>query len=191
MSPRTVVQNKIIREEKKDLILRTALKVFAQEGYHASSVNKIADKANISKGLIYNYFESKEDVLKTIIFDIADSILEKYPEGNFSLTNLDIEYFIDKSIDFVLDDTTRAKLLFSISSQPGVMDIIFHKMMEKALPFMNLLTDYFKNNKAEEPQVMMYYFLSVLDGVQMHMITNSAFPVEKIRLIIKKQFLKS
>jgi AcrR family transcriptional regulator len=56
MCPKTVVQNKIIRQEKKDLILRTALIVFAQEGYHASSVNKIADKANISKGLIYNYF---------------------------------------------------------------------------------------------------------------------------------------
>ena len=60
MSPKTVVQNKIIREEKKDLILTTALKIFAEEGYHASSVNKIADKANISKGLIYNYFDSKE-----------------------------------------------------------------------------------------------------------------------------------
>ena len=63
MSPKTVVQNKIIRQEKKDLILRTALIVFAQEGYHASSVNKIADKANISKGLLYTYFESKEDLL--------------------------------------------------------------------------------------------------------------------------------
>ena len=52
LMPKTVSQNKIIREEKKDLILSTALKVFAQDGYHASSVNKIADKANISKGLI-------------------------------------------------------------------------------------------------------------------------------------------
>ena len=70
MCPKTVIQNKIIKEEKKDLILRTALKVFAQEGYHASSVNKIANKANISKGLIYNYFESKEDLLRNIITNI-------------------------------------------------------------------------------------------------------------------------
>ena len=79
MCPKTVVQNKIIRQEKKDLILRTALIVFAQEGYHASSVNKIADKANISKGLIYNYFESKEDLLRNIITNIMDRYMEKYP----------------------------------------------------------------------------------------------------------------
>ena len=51
MCPKTVVQNKIIRQEKKDLILRTALKVFAQEGYHASSVNKIAIKQIFLKDL--------------------------------------------------------------------------------------------------------------------------------------------
>ena len=92
MCPKTVAQNKIIREEKKDLILRTALKVFAQEGYHASSVNKIADKANISKGLIYNYFESKEDLLNNIVSNIMDRYMEKYPPIDSIPNDSHIEY---------------------------------------------------------------------------------------------------
>lgn len=188
--PKTKDQNKLIRAEKRSHILKVALNVFGDEGYHASSINRIAKKAEISKGLIYTYFESKEDLLNTLVFDIAGSILEKYPNEDNSLVSSDIEFFIDNSIDFVLEDISKAKLLMSIGSQPGVMEIIINKIMEKALPFMNLITDYFKNHKVEDAHAMMYYFFSVLDGVQMHMITNPNFPTEKIRTIIKKQFIK-
>ena len=188
--PKTKDQNKLIRAEKRSHILKVALNVFGEEGYHASSINRIAKKAGISKGLIYIYFESKEDLLNTLVFDIAGSILEKYPNEDNSLANSDIEFFIDNTIDFVLEDISRAKLLFSLGAQPGVMDIIIQKVMEKMLPFMNLITDYFKKNKVEDAHAMMYYFFSVLDGVQMQMINNPNFPTEKIRTIVKKQFLK-
>ena len=190
MCPKTVTQNKVIREERRSHILKVALNIFGDEGYHASSINRIAKEANISKGLIYTYFESKEDLLKTLIFDLTDSILEKYPNEDNSLESSDIEFFIDNTIDFVLEDISRAKLLFSLGAQPGVMDIIIQKVMEKMLPFMNLITNYFKKNKVEDAHAMMYYFFSVLDGVQMQMINNPNFPTEKIRTIIKKQFLK-
>ena len=72
MCPKTVTQNKIIREERRSHILKVALNIFGDEGYHASSINRIAKEANISKGLIYTYFESKEDLLKTLIFDLTD-----------------------------------------------------------------------------------------------------------------------
>ena len=77
--PKTKEQNELIRAEKRSHILKVALNVFGEEGYHASSINRIAKKAGISKGLIYTYFESKEDLLNTLVFDIAGSILEKYP----------------------------------------------------------------------------------------------------------------
>ena len=54
--PKTKEQNELIREEKRSHILKVALNVFGEEGYHASSINRIAKKAGISKGLIYTYF---------------------------------------------------------------------------------------------------------------------------------------
>ncbi|HET6559885.1 MAG TPA: TetR/AcrR family transcriptional regulator, partial [Prolixibacteraceae bacterium] len=65
--PRTTVQFEAIREEKRKLILETALELFAENGYHGTSISHITKKAGISKGLLYNYFVSKEDVLKNII----------------------------------------------------------------------------------------------------------------------------
>ena len=190
MSPRTQEQNQVIKTEKRRLILETALKVFSEHGFHASSISHIAQKANISKGLLYNYFDNKEELLKTIIFDFADPILKKYPKENYCLSDVDVEFFIDKSFDFVLEDLNRSKLLLSISSQPGVIDLILGKLMHRAMPFMNLLIAYFESRNIKDPESMMYYFFSVLDGVSMNIINNPTFPTEKIRILTKNQFIK-
>jgi len=48
--------------EKKDRIIEAAARVFAQKGYAGAAVADIAVKAEIGKGTIYEYFDSKEDL---------------------------------------------------------------------------------------------------------------------------------
>ena len=67
MSPRSAKQFKEIRKEKKDHIMEVALELFAENGFHATSISQIAKKAGISKGLTYNYFESKKELLDELI----------------------------------------------------------------------------------------------------------------------------
>ncbi len=52
----------------------TALELFGTEGFDKTSISSIASKAGISKGLLYNYFSSKEELIKTIIFNGLDSL---------------------------------------------------------------------------------------------------------------------
>jgi len=52
--------------DKKRLILDTAIKCFANKGYHATSIQEIADTAGIAKGSLYFYFKSKEHLLISI-----------------------------------------------------------------------------------------------------------------------------
>lgn len=49
--------------QKKALILEAAMKCFAQKGFHATSIQEIADSLGIAKGSIYFYFKSKDDLL--------------------------------------------------------------------------------------------------------------------------------
>jgi AcrR family transcriptional regulator len=53
----------------KDSIKRAAQELFRKFGYHKTSVNEIAKKAKIAKATIYKYFESKEDVLHSLLMD--------------------------------------------------------------------------------------------------------------------------
>ena len=48
-------------------LLEAGLKLFARQGYHATSIRKIAHAAGVTEGLIYHYFSSKEDLLKKIV----------------------------------------------------------------------------------------------------------------------------
>ncbi|MBM6861956.1 TetR/AcrR family transcriptional regulator, partial [Clostridium saudiense] len=48
--------------EVKEKIIKAAIEEFAENGYKAASTNSICKKANVSKGLIYYYFKSKEEI---------------------------------------------------------------------------------------------------------------------------------
>jgi AcrR family transcriptional regulator len=54
-------------EDRRDQIIDAAMQVFAQKGFTRATNKDIASEAGITPGLIYYYFESKEDLLKTII----------------------------------------------------------------------------------------------------------------------------
>jgi TetR/AcrR family transcriptional regulator, fatty acid metabolism regulator protein len=52
--------------EKRDLILRAATKVFAQNGYFQSQVADVARVAGVAAGTVYLYFKGKDDLLVSI-----------------------------------------------------------------------------------------------------------------------------
>ena len=54
-------------EDRRDQIIDAAMQVFAQKGFTRATNKDIAREAGITPGLIYYYFESKEDLLKSII----------------------------------------------------------------------------------------------------------------------------
>jgi AcrR family transcriptional regulator len=55
-------------------IIRTAAKMFASKGYHATTVNEIAEELGITKPSIYYYIKSKEEILREIISGIMEPL---------------------------------------------------------------------------------------------------------------------
>src|SRR5919204_2102268 len=63
---RTLTERSTNQEDKRQLILDAAVRVFARKGYHTSRVGDIAEEAGVAHGLLYHYFDSKEELLETI-----------------------------------------------------------------------------------------------------------------------------
>jgi TetR/AcrR family fatty acid metabolism transcriptional regulator len=55
-----------VHEHKRRLLLDAAVRVFARKGYHAARVGDIAEEAGVAYGLLYHYFSSKEEVLRSV-----------------------------------------------------------------------------------------------------------------------------
>ncbi|KSU77361.1 transcriptional regulator, TetR family [Fictibacillus enclensis] len=69
------------KEEKKNLILQGALRCFGEKGYEATTIDDIVRVSNLSKGAIYNYFTSKEEIyLQLLQGETKDFFLEVQSE---------------------------------------------------------------------------------------------------------------
>ena len=68
----------IAQEDKRKLILAAAIRVFAEHGYHGSRVGDIAEDAGVAHGLLYHYFASKEDVLRTIFVENWGELIARF-----------------------------------------------------------------------------------------------------------------
>ena len=51
------------REEKREAVLRTAVQLFLEQGYYRATLDDVAERLNITKPALYNYFRSKEEIL--------------------------------------------------------------------------------------------------------------------------------
>jgi AcrR family transcriptional regulator len=61
--------------EKRRIILDAAVRVFARQGFHAARVSDIANEAGVAYGLVYHYFQSKDEVLDTLFLERWDVLL--------------------------------------------------------------------------------------------------------------------
>ena len=73
MTPR----KRLTAEERRSAILDSALEVFAQRGYHSTSIDDIARAAGISKALIYEHFVSKQQLHADLIAVHASELSER------------------------------------------------------------------------------------------------------------------
>ena len=73
-------KSEIIKKEKRNLFLISALSVFEEKGFNNTRIKDITKRANTSVGNFYNYFNSKEDVIEVLISGLAELMISKFRE---------------------------------------------------------------------------------------------------------------
>ncbi|HEY6779591.1 MAG TPA: TetR/AcrR family transcriptional regulator [Thermoleophilaceae bacterium] len=66
--------------DKRRLILDAAVRVFARQGFHHCRVSDVADEAGVAYGLVYHYFNSKEEILNTLFLQRWQIMLDAIAE---------------------------------------------------------------------------------------------------------------
>lgn len=195
MSPRTPQQFEEIRESKKKLIMETALELFANEGFHTTSISKIATKAGISKGLIYNYFKSKEDLLSQIFHDIMDRTMDMLdPNHDEIITTEEAEGFFDRFFDILTTNPQEWKLFYQLSVQQDVMKLLMEEnIQQRSQKNQKLILNYFSQQNFKDPELAIVMFSSIFKGFTlMYAFAPEMFPDEllnKIKAKLKEMFI--
>jgi AcrR family transcriptional regulator len=68
-------RSRLPRDERRAQLLAAALEVFTSSGYHAASMDEIADRASVSKPVLYQHFPSKLDLYLAVLDMHIDSLV--------------------------------------------------------------------------------------------------------------------
>ena len=184
MTPRSSAQFGEMREEKKTLIMNAALEHFSNIGFHATTISHIARHAGISKGLMYNYFKSKEVLLAAIINRSLTEIYGSFdPDHDSQLTPAEFELFIRQVFSLFREKRQFWKLLLRIMMQQGVYENLLSEdkmpisvsgmpLREFSQNMIKLLADYFARKKDSavpdyDPTIEMLMFINTIKGFAM------------------------
>ncbi|HEX8065299.1 MAG TPA: TetR/AcrR family transcriptional regulator [Thermoleophilaceae bacterium] len=111
--------------DKRRLILDAAIRVFARKGFHHCRVSDVADEAGVAYGLVYHYFDSKEEILNTLFTERWQVML-------------DAIVAIDALDDVPVRDKLYAVASFIIDSyrhEPELMKVIIVEVTRAANSF--------------------------------------------------------
>jgi len=106
---------------KQTLILKAAIKLFAEKGYSNTSTNEIVSEAGVSEGSLFKKFKNKRGLLNTILEPIIKNIIPSFfqevswqllKEDTHSLYTI-IKMMVDDRVNFVYKNIAIAKIFFS------------------------------------------------------------------------------
>ncbi|QDF41503.1 TetR/AcrR family transcriptional regulator [Bradyrhizobium symbiodeficiens] len=75
------------RDEKREAVLRAAVQLFLEQGYHRVTLNEVAERLNITKPALYNYFRGKDEILFecwSMGAELVDSVITEINAGSGS-----------------------------------------------------------------------------------------------------------
>jgi len=190
--PRTKQQNEGIRNKTRRLILDNSLKLFANKGFHGTSISDIAKAAGISKGLAYNYFESKEKILNAIFEEAINSgsILEEQLK-NITDPYEKIAFIIQAMFDYIRNEEEFWRLYFAMSLQPEIFETSQTVNIKFAQMYLTIIEKLFKEVGIKKSMLEARLFFAGLDGLGLqYFFYRDKFPFEKIKKYYLQRYSK-
>ncbi|WP_026756039.1 TetR/AcrR family transcriptional regulator [Sediminibacter sp. Hel_I_10] len=133
--------------DKRNALVRATIQLVNDNGFHATSMNKIAKMANVSPATIYLYFENKQDLVNKTYIDVKAEYT-KYAFANYNETMSVAEGFeiIWKRIaDFKLEESENAMFLAQCDNTP----IIDEPSLQEGIRHLQPLLDLWERGKKE------------------------------------------
>lgn len=191
--PRTPEENDRIRQASKEKIRAAAMELFIKQGYYATSISDIAKQAGISKGLLYNYYKGKEELLSEMVEARIKEVVEVMEEAfTLNTPREQLEHIINGSIDNIHQKPEVHRFYLHLQTQPESDEDLIkysHLIIEENARQFEFQCKIFESMGETDPRKRSLYFSSVLQGIMLMISTyQQGFPIEEIKNQIIREF---
>lgn len=186
---------KYIDNQKYNLILKSARRLFSLKGYNGTTLEEISEDAKVGKGTVYLYFKNKEDLFIKVVedglFQLKKRMIDRVDKISFPLKR--ISKAIDEYLSYFEENSDFVKLMIHEQSHFG--ERIRKRYFEHYYGNIDRIKDTFKKGikmgliKNMDVHSMVTTLTSILNGlVYMWEIEGRSFKLSKQASLVKKIF---
>ena len=192
MSPRKKEDNQLIKDQRRKEILEVSLRLFANRGYESTSIAQISREAGISKGLIYNYFKSKEELLKSLVFDLnsmESTFLEDIQDDDPGkmLQNIFTSYF-----KMLTQNKDKLRLITALTFQIEKFEFIQDLASQKMNAYLSLFEDLLTKLNFKDPKNEAILLGVLFDGIAtQYLVIHNDYPLNEIKEYLFNKYCKN
>ncbi len=188
--------------EKKEKILEAGFELICENGYYNTNTAEIAKKANVSTGIVYQYFKDKHDILVEAVYKYGDKIF--FPMFNIKKIDLkNIDKMIREMINHYIKDHKVSKIaheeiMSMVHSDHDIASYYYKRELEMTKSIKELLLENnFKDNNLDEK---IHVIIGMIDNLchevtyhkhkEMNYEVMTDIVIENIKNILKKDLIK-
>ncbi len=160
----------VSKDQVKDRIVQKAFKVFRERGYHSTKMTDIAAEVNYSKGTLYQYFKSKDELFAAAF----NYRIKSRQDQLLSLLKNDLTFFATEEFFLELYNSMTNSLRFSfdVLNLAKENDQLYEKLTVRNEDALSRLLEFFENQKREgkirnevDSRLIVLMFLGLRDGI--------------------------
>ncbi|MGH7460100.1 MAG: TetR/AcrR family transcriptional regulator [Longimicrobiales bacterium] len=179
--PRSALQNQALRDHSRGRIIEHALQLFGQFGYDRTTIRMIAESAEISQGLIYRHFESKDALLQAIFEQSMQDVRASFVEAETCPPGERLERLIRASFEIIQENTLFWRLSYGVRMQAAVLEALGDQTQSWMQEIRLTLKRYLQEAGVAHPDVEAVILFALIDGVCQHYVLDpERYPLARI-----------
>lgn len=162
----------------------SSLELFAKRGYSATTTEEIARQAGISKGLIFNHFGTKQDILLAIFDEQFERIMPQFfKESDTRPAKERLLALINAWLAFIKTDPLLVRFSLRLNLDDEYRKLLKNKKtMDYFGNFLAKMTAMLKESGSDKPQLDTYILMFMFDGiVANYTVAPELFPIDAIK----------
>lgn len=179
--------------DKKTRIVEIATKLFSENGFDNTSISKVCEASNVSKGLVFHHFKSKDELLREIFTNTTEKIIKLNESVNQEQPALERLLDLIKSFFTQIElDKMFFQLNLNVITQPKTKELLNDLIKERSAFILNSVKQLFQQIDEENAEVNSYLFIAELDGIALNYLgIFDDYPLAKIKNQLIKKYIRN
>jgi len=188
----TLTKRKDIPPQRRAQILAVAAELFSRGGYKGVTVDAIARRAGISKGNLYWYFRSKQEIFQLLFDDIFErfvspmqKIIESDEPPREKMRALTKTHF-----EIAEANPEAMYLMMQIAAQPELREMVSSEYSQLIRRYIDFVTPLFAAMGEQKPEDTAVVYVAILDALMgLVIIRPDIYDREKLMAVLEERFI--